>query len=360
MSRSWSSYLPTTKGISNSASSMYKSSVSSISSASSASNASMKGYNSKRTTFKYTKYKINNNGNSNNNRNSNNNTNLLKPNGFNAEFKSSMGSYGNTVKRNDLSLALGNIKNNYTKSLVIIKNIITKLNDSDKKQKYFDTVSKDLQLKKEQLAKNQLKNEVKKKYENQVNTMLSILYDTSVLILQNNDEIKAYIKQLNELADKNPKNCVNFLKLVNKNIKAESTKFSEFFEAQGYRNNTTSVGTTNPKNNSTTNVKFNEITEVNPKPITEIQSEDNPDSSPQGNANVIQSKNNAASSAQVNTTEHNAASSSKGPATTNPGEGQSGGNKKTKTKSSVKKTKAKKDKKTKKVKKSKSTVKKTK
>ena len=199
-------------------------------STSSATNAYTKGYNAVKDPFSYKNYNVNNSKYTPVNI-ANNNTLLTKRKGFNAEFKSSMGSSANTLYESPLAFALGNIKNNYTQSLAVIKTIVTLVNDSDKKNKYFESVNKDLIAKRTQLAQPGLNAKVSAKYDNEINTMLTILYDTSVAILKNNTSVAENVAQLQALSQNDPVNSGKLLKLINKNIVSEHGKFTAFFKA---------------------------------------------------------------------------------------------------------------------------------
>lgn len=170
----------------------------------------------------------------------NNNTLLTNRKGFNTEFKSSMGSIGNTLYESPLAFALGNIKNNYTKSLAVIKSIVTLVNDSDKKNKSFESINKDLIAKRTQLSQltqSEANVKISTKYNNQINTMLSTLYDTSVAILKNNVTITQNVAQLQTLSANDPLNSGKLLKIMNKNIISEHAKFSAFFKSNNVKVN---------------------------------------------------------------------------------------------------------------------------
>ena len=217
----------------------YSTLTSGLSSASSASNAYTKGYNAVKPQFDYKNYNVNNSQYTPTNIGNNNNL-LTNRKGFNAEFKSSMGSTGNTLYESPLAFALGNIKNNYTKSLAVIKSIVTLVNDSDKKNKSFESINKDLIAKRtqiSQLTKSEANVKISTKYNNQINTMLIILYETSLVILKNNVTIAQNVTQLQTLSANDPLNSGKLLKIINKNIISEHAKFSAFFKANNVKVN---------------------------------------------------------------------------------------------------------------------------
>jgi len=196
----------------------------------SASNAATKGYTTIKPQFAYKNYNIVNSQYVPTNI-ANNNTLVTNRKGFNAQFKSSLGTSANTLYESPLAFALGNIQNNYAQSLAVIKVIVGLVNDSDKKNKSFESIKKDLEAKRTQLTETGLTPKTIQKFNDEVNTMLTMLYDTSVAILKNNTTIAENVAKLQVLSANDPLNSGKLLKLINKNIISEHAKFTTFFKS---------------------------------------------------------------------------------------------------------------------------------
>jgi len=191
----------------------------------SASNASAKGYTTKVAPFSYQGYSVNNVP-----INVNNNPALSSNStGYTKEFAGTS-EYTSTLYNTPLALALGNIKYNYTNSLQIIKTIVSLVNDSDKKNNYFENVKKDLTAKQTQLKQNGLSQTTINKFNNELNTMKVILYNTSKQIIDNYRKIAENVVQLKEFTATQNKNSETLRKLININIKSKANDFNKFFE----------------------------------------------------------------------------------------------------------------------------------
>ena len=295
---------------------------------------------------------------------------------FNNEFKASTlkGRMLNTFEKTKLTTGLAIIKNNYTKSLEFINKITNLIKESYNNKKLFQSSCVDLETKKKQLEQSaSLGDIVVERYKMEINAIFTKLYDTSKAVIKSNKDIKDNINRLIQLRTDNMLNIDVFLVLLDNNIIDYTRMYTRFFEGESkknkgepfdftvkplnhvlnaYGNNSTSG------NNSTTEIiseytGVNHNTGTNTKPIAGNAARTNPPgNSTETNPTENLDETNPTENPETNPTEN---------LETNPLlDPHSGGNKKTKTKSSVKKTKAKKDKKTKKVKKTKSTVKKTK
>lgn len=279
--------------------------------------------------------------------NSNKQNNTASPE-FIEEFKASTlkGRLSNTFEKTKLTTELAKIKNNYTKSLKLINEITELIKKSYNNKKLFQSSCVDLETKKKQLEQSMsLDTRVVERYKKEINAIFTKLYDTSKAVIKSNKDIQDIINSLKKLSAGNEPIIGVFLDLLDNNIIDYTRMYTEFFQRQEKNNKeypytfTVNPVLTVSRNNLVNSTKHNNSEGntvvrgnaiINPLPGNEVVN--------LGSTTVIQSEHHVN---KIDPTEGNVH------------EIQSGGNKKTKTKSSVKKTKAKKDKKTKKVKKTK-------